>query len=694
MVVCLLPARSVSAETSLSRQINVVYDDSGSMYNTNGPVDTWCQAKYAMEVFAAMLGEQDTLNIYYMSDYEVDTSSGPRLVLYGKDGAAQNVSKLHSQTTVAGNTPFNSVRKAYADLAQTTADERWLVILTDGAFEDGALSKQEVDSFLGAKESDIQVMFLAMGPGAAGITSREDQHIYYEAAQSSKEILNQLTGICTRIFNSNRLDINASSKGFSFDVPMGELVVFAQGANVQINGIQGEDGKAYQTSTNPVEVKYSECDASNYNNTPTTDLLGSIATFTDDFTAGSYSVDVSGAETIEIFYKPNIEVAAYLTDASGQEVTDLSSLEAGDYTLNFGFVKAGTEEKVNQSELLGDVTYEAYVTNNGEQLDQVFGDGDQISLQEGDLSIDVIARYLDYNSVSTHLDYTIYRNKAVAFTTEKDPVFTLTSKGFNDDQIEVRMNVDGHELTQEEWDEVSVPTLQYEGADNKKNEVELVMEKSSDIGVFLVHPTLKSGKVGTGDHKSIPYTLQYQQLFGSETWSGSGEGTAQIEDTRNFFEKYWDRLVFSFIVLLILVLLLGYVPGIKHYLPKGLKKKPKIQSVDKKGKMEDAGNGKIIKNTMSLILPYVAQKATIKYLPVGVSGGSPVEVQAVKGKKMKIMNLDRFRGKNYIAFDGNEIEEEQKEYKNLRRGSEITFKEYESSGKQKVVKTYSCWLNQ
>lgn len=77
--------------------INVVYDDSGSMYRTDSVVDTWCQAKYSMEVFAAMLGEKDTLNVYYMSDYRSGTGRGPRLVLHGKDGAATNVGKLHSE---------------------------------------------------------------------------------------------------------------------------------------------------------------------------------------------------------------------------------------------------------------------------------------------------------------------------------------------------------------------------------------------------------------------------------------------------------------------------------------------------------------------------------------------------------------------------------------------------------------------
>ena len=87
---------SVSAVTSNApkRVINLVYDDSGSMIITdikdkNGKVvekdkkvDTWCQAKYAIEVFASLMDDNDTLNIYVMSSY-----TKPKLVLKGSDGA-------------------------------------------------------------------------------------------------------------------------------------------------------------------------------------------------------------------------------------------------------------------------------------------------------------------------------------------------------------------------------------------------------------------------------------------------------------------------------------------------------------------------------------------------------------------------------------------------------------------------------
>ena len=181
--------------------INVVYDDSGSMIEN---VDTWCQAKYSMEVFAAMLGDNDTMNVYVMSDYRNGVTAGPKLTLEGRNGSANNVSQVHEMITNASSTPFNAVRKAYSDLTESIADEKWLVILTDGEFEDGKFTNAQVDEYLDAKADDIKVMFLGMGPDAAVITTKIEKNIYGEKAENNSEILEKITDICTQIFETNK----------------------------------------------------------------------------------------------------------------------------------------------------------------------------------------------------------------------------------------------------------------------------------------------------------------------------------------------------------------------------------------------------------------------------------------------------------------------------------------------------------
>ena len=52
-MICMMGSVSALADTYIpSRTINLVYDDSGSMLRIDGTqtcVDTWCQAKYAMD---------------------------------------------------------------------------------------------------------------------------------------------------------------------------------------------------------------------------------------------------------------------------------------------------------------------------------------------------------------------------------------------------------------------------------------------------------------------------------------------------------------------------------------------------------------------------------------------------------------------------------------------------------------------
>ena len=429
-------------------------------------------------------------------------------------------------------------------------------------------------------------------------------------------------------------------------------------------GIKRDDGTLIQSSSTPVEVKYSDCDATNYNNPPVKDLLGRIAVFKDDFSIGQYSLDVTGAETIEIYYKPNVEVAAYLTDESGQSVSDLSNLAAGNYTISFGFVKAGTKEKVADSKLLGDVSYSALVTNNGKTHEKLYSDGDKIALEEGSLTIDVTARYLDYNSVSTNLSYDIYKDKTITFTVVDSPSYVVTSDGFEKDaRIKVVSQIDGKDFTEEQWSSLEAPILQM--VDEKRDfKIELsTLEKSDEVGVFYFNPKLPNGKPSTGTYQDIQYTLDYRQQFGSETWSGSTEGLVKLSDSRSWWERNWDLFVKLVILAAILFVLIGYLPFIKHYLPKSLKKKPYIKCIPSEpGEKRKDRNGVINKNLVSTLIPYIPQTGTIKYVPKGVTGCPAMAVRAIKHRRMTLTNVKAFAGKDYITFDGEAIKKDVKKF--------------------------------
>ena len=651
---------SVIAVSSPTRVINLVYDDSGSMIETdivdsNGNtvkydelVDTWCQAKYAIEVFAALLGDNDTLNVYVMSSY-----SKPKLVLYGNNGSKTNVEKVHSMITNAGTTPFAAVETAYTDLEKARADEKWLVVLTDGEFQ----GVDDIDQFFREKDSDVSVMFLGMGPQADGITADESNNIFYKEAKSNSEILRQVTDISTQIFNSDRLQINSATKTFSFDVPMKELVVFAQGANVNIQGIKSSNGKLYESTNIPVTVKYSDKAANNYSNfIVATDLLGSIATFKDDFLSGDYTVEVTGAETIEIYYKPNVEIAAYLKDKEGNEVTDLYALESGEYTIEFGLVKGGTDEKIEYSKLLGDVGYSATVENNGVAHEKTYKSGDKIQINEGSLLIHASASYLKYNSVSTDLEYSVFKNKIITYETTNNVSYRVNSEGFESSEaIEVKVKIDGKEFTESQWKTVGVPLV--ERTDNHRFKLDdFIVEKSDEIGIYRISPVLQNEKPSYGTYEDCDFELIYEEKHGEEMWTGKGILPVKMLDTRSWIERNWDLFVKMLVLGIILFIVAGYIPGIKKYLPSKLKKRPSIIAEPHvPGNEVEYYKGTMDKSLISTIIPYMPQTGTLKFVPAGVFGVPRMQLRASSGRRMILVNTKSFEGKDHILIAGQPV---------------------------------------
>ena len=62
---------NAATKKETTRAIAIVYDNSGSMFASNTP-QAWCQATYAVEVFAAMMNKGDKLLIYPMNPVRTD----------------------------------------------------------------------------------------------------------------------------------------------------------------------------------------------------------------------------------------------------------------------------------------------------------------------------------------------------------------------------------------------------------------------------------------------------------------------------------------------------------------------------------------------------------------------------------------------------------------------------------------------
>lgn len=693
---------TVLAKTSEPvRIINVVYDDSGSMImDSSGKCDTWCQAKYAMEVFAAMLGENDTMNVYVMSDFQKADNAAPLLALRGSTGAGDNVVKIHNMLTEAANyTTFTTVEKAYEDLKTVSADEKWLVVLTDGEFNKPKKTSRELEEYFSLKDQDIKIMFFGMGAKASTINPNEDNKVFFEKAESNSDILSKITGICNRIFNSNKLEVDVSSGKFEFDVPMGELMVFAQGEGVEIEDVTGPDGRSVEGGSEAVDVRYSDRACSNDSQKYAdpmidTNLVGKIITYKGEYDTGTYTVDAVNAKTIEVYYKPNVDIMAFLIDQEGNEVGSDETVEPGEYELKFNFVKPGTNEKIEQSKLLGPVNYSAYMKGAGADLDKLYVSGDRVTLSEGEYEIDAYAELpAFYTEVYTQLNMSVFWNRELEVSTVGDnPTYYIDKNaregidGFTnaDEATVICLNLDGTQLSAEEWEQIETPVV--EQIDNKDFRVEFIAEKSDTVGEINIYPSLKSGKTDVlGEYHDIDIMVSFSVSTASEAWSGEIEQTIPIVDNRPWYWKHMDKVWKGLVLIGIVVIVAGYLPLFKKYLPKKLKGQPTIEcKPNKPGQKKYTRKGRYLKNRVSTLIPYKAETGTIKFIPTGVSGPAGLRVKATEsGRRMEVTNTKSYVNTKGLTFNGN-LPDKNKNI-SLTASALVVYKTADT--------TYSCTLN-
>ena len=424
--------QTLTAENQTSRHIHLVYDDSASMIRWSATntapwtwLDRWGQAKYAMEVFAAMLEENDLMRVYYMSDHLPFVSTGfantnapPRITIRGSEPPNVRIQRIRSTVTWASYTPFDPVVRAFNDLTASNADERWLVVLTDGAFNylAGVRNDQlyrEVNSRLTdfARNSDenFNIFLLAMGDDedlerlASTITPNPRIGYHFVHARNSADILRRITEINNQIFRRNILRLRNEDKlEFNFDIPMNELFVFAQGPQVRISSINSVRGNDVFYPEESVNVRFSEVPTTNPRwNDPnlvkvSTELQGIVATFRN-IPVGRYRLEATGAQTVEIYYKPDVRLGIKLF-RRGREVRNSEFIQ-GRYRVRFGIIDE--RGRFRESELLDVITYNATVRNADNEFD--ITDGDIVTLKPGDLVIDAHAQFLNI-SISETMD--------------------------------------------------------------------------------------------------------------------------------------------------------------------------------------------------------------------------------------------------------------------------------------------------
>lgn len=458
-------------KTVKTYEIAVVFDNSGSMYDNQA----WCRAKYAMEIFSSMLHYEngDVLKVFPMwavtTDGSQPSSGGSYSGIEIRGGA--DIDKISNLYTVApSNTPFEPILEANEALQGSNAKEKWLVVLTDGAFNQVARTDSTIkmsnddlrNRLLSIASTGINVQYLGFG-GATLLQPEEGQRFY--AMQSTDQSLkDDLVNICNTIFQRSVLPNQyISEKNINLDMSMKSLIVFAQGSDAKIDGLKNEGGELIGIKLDSGQRKYSNISAGGeYSNAPVdSTLAGQVVTF-DACPKGKYELLCSGAEAIEYFYEPDVDIKMTLTNDDGVEVDyTQGNIASGDYTVNYSIVDAVTGEDVTKAELMGnDVSLSSKVrTSDGAETP--FKNGEKITLKPDDATkVIVEGTYLKDYTISTEddpltfpdlkIDFPEMQKFKIELTTEQSGSWYQIGKEEMWKPIRVGVTLAGEPLTDEQ----------------------------------------------------------------------------------------------------------------------------------------------------------------------------------------------------------------------------------------------------
>lgn len=387
-----VPVSAVGKET-VKRTIAIVYDNSGSMYMNKNKA--WCQALYAVEVFATMMNPGDKLLVYPMNpmgpDGEAPVYDRDNPLIITNDSQKSIINTLKSDLRNGNNnTPIEPIDFANERLKKEDG-EKWLVLLTDGAvFYENEIpleGKGETNAALEERFSkyisDSNILYLGIGKSLeAPKISSEGTNIYVARTAASENVPTVLTEMCNMIFGRDTLPKNhMSASGIDFDIPLSKLYVFIQGEGIEnVKLMKGKDELTPTQSFKPVYGKagcISDFKQENNFDIDTT-LMGYIASY-ENLDKGTYTYSYSGkASSTAFYYEVDADLVLTFKSKDGIIITDPEEVTPGDYTLEYALVDKNGN--ILKSDLLGKVDFKLKYAINGKDSVKSSNDAGQLEL--------------------------------------------------------------------------------------------------------------------------------------------------------------------------------------------------------------------------------------------------------------------------------------------------------------------------
>lgn len=662
-----LISQAAEVQKSGARAIYVVFDNSGSMY---GPGNmAWSQATYAMEVFAAMMNYDngDQMKIFPMHDVTTDGTGATSSITVS---SISDIAQIHNMYTPQPlGTPYTQVNTAANELAALLdsggAVEGWLVVLTDGDF-DSDLPATNLQTDLEQKaemRDNMYVQYLAMGSDIKTVAdAKEEIGLYSQKVENSSQVINELAVISNRIFERNEYTSLKNDGSLSFDIPLSRLIVFAQGSDVSINSLKNKEGSEINLESN-YEVSCSSTDGGGLTSfvteTPTKDtsLRGQVAVFSDTsaIMEGDYTLDVAGADSVKIYYEPDVRFGAGLY--RGDDQVDASTIEGGTYSIRVGFINQLTGEFIENTSLLGEPEYK--LTVNGEEygLGGSSGAYQSVEIQaDGDL-LEISADVTYLNNYTDHIDMS-FQVCTLDMEVEAPKSAALKEIPDGSGRITVEATRNGEPLTEEQWKNASVD-VECKDSEGGEFSIEWEVEPGEEVSTWTVSPRYKDGDMFSTGTGPADITVSVSTEIDGQQYGKSENISMEIKDDRNpvdYLKRYWKEIS---ICLLLLILVLGYVPPFKKRFPGKMKRRPSIEcTAEKIGIHDMIVKGNFEKNIVSMLIPYKAETGRLTFSPAPVK--KTARLKAAGGGGIWLLNTSAFQGKDDITFNGMSIPENYK----------------------------------
>lgn len=559
-----IPARADQEVNSRSHAIAIAYDDSGSMYD-DGSGMRWCNAKYGLEVIAAMLGEQDEMVVFEMED-----PFTPAVSVSGNLSMAERVDKLETYGFGVGGTLVDPSRTALSYLESSSAEEKYLIVMTDGEFlYDGG---NKISGDQGIKEitklakkaykNGIRTIYLAVDrdKDKAGIVEQDEAHGISAMDTTSDDILDSMVSIANQVFGRAAMPEefwNAKTGEMKLDIPMSKVVVLAQGKDVKLGELTGAQGS---TKAESAQVSCSQVSSREISSKLNDKLHGKVAIFEGPMEAGDYTLSIKGAESVAVYYMPYVDIAVNLTNPEGA-LTKLSStqpnkIREGDYDVSMELLDPFTGTPIT-SKLVDGAQMRLEVTQGGQKQSVEPGAG-TIHLDPGDATLMGIADVPGGVRVWNQYQFDEIRAKLRGLTLDVTDVPETVrydrpgTKSGNPEGTVVVTKEDGSELTSAEWELMTLDSLNAEG-------LTWDIEKTDNPGVFKVKLTDTGKRPGFLQrirlHMFTPFTkgLGRKTTFTAEVSSVEsnlgGEAVATTHLTGAF--KWWIWVIIAIILAIV-----------------------------------------------------------------------------------------------------------------------------------------------